>query len=125
MANEEIFNKQEALERKIFRIVLAIATEPSKLSQAKQLLVQFHEQGCLPENFFIWVIEQIDERIMSMALEYTHDAEIMIQILSFKGGTFANLMQNIENLHQQEQISQRVYVKAKLLLRATHDDKQN
>jgi len=35
---------------------------------------------------------------------------------SFKGGTFASLMQAIEDLYLHEQITQRVYVKAKLLL---------
>ncbi len=53
-----------------------------------------------------------------MALEYAHDAEVLVQILSFKGGTFASLLQDIEDLYQQEKISQRVYVTAKLLLRA-------
>jgi uncharacterized protein YqgQ len=52
-----------------------------------------------------------------MALEYAHDAEVLLQILSFKGSTFASLLQAIEDLYQHEQISQRVYVKAKLLLR--------
>jgi len=41
-----------------------------------------------------------------------------VQLLSFKGGTFASLLQDIEDLYQHEQISQRVYVRAKLLLRA-------
>ena len=53
-----------------------------------------------------------------MALAYAHDAEIIVQMLSFKGGTFASLLQDMEDLYQQEQISERVYVKAKLLLRA-------
>jgi hypothetical protein len=39
-------------------------------------------------------------------------------MLSFKGGTFASLLQDIEDLYQQEKISQRIYVRAKLLLRA-------
>jgi hypothetical protein len=54
---------------------------------------------------------------MSMALEYAHDAEVLMQLLSFKGGTFASLLQTIEDLYQHEQISQWVYVKVKLLLR--------
>jgi len=45
-------------------------------------------------------------------------AGVLMQILSFKGGTFASLLQDMEDLYQQEQISERVYVKAKLLLRA-------
>ena len=52
-----------------------------------------------------------------MALEDAHDAEILVQLLSFKGGTFDSLRQAIEDLYQQEQISGRVYVKARLLLR--------
>ena len=55
---------------------------------------------------------------MAIVLEYAHDAEALLQILSFKGGTFASLLRDIENLYHQEKISQRVYVKAKLLLRA-------
>ena len=54
-----------------------------------------------------------------MALAYAHDAEVLVQLLSFKGGTFASLLQDIEDLYQQEKISGRVYVKAKLLLRAS------
>ena len=54
---------------------------------------------------------------MSMALEYAHDAEVMVQMLSFKGGTFDSLIHTIEDLYQQEKISQRVYVKARLLLK--------
>jgi hypothetical protein len=55
---------------------------------------------------------------MSMALAYAHDAEVLVQLLSFKGGTFASLLQDIEELYQQEQISERVYAKTKLMLRA-------
>ena len=54
---------------------------------------------------------------MSMAFAYVHDEEVLVQILSFKDGTFASLMQTIEDLYQHEQITQRVYVKAQLLLR--------
>jgi len=60
---------------------------------------------------------------MSMALEYTHDAEVMLQLLSFKGGTSDSLRRAIEDLYQQEKISQRVYVKAKMLLRANEPPK--
>ncbi len=52
-----------------------------------------------------------------MALAYAHDAEVLVQLLSFQGGTFDGLVQAIEDLYQHEQISQRVYVKARLLLR--------
>ena len=109
--------ENEALAGKIFGLVLAIATEPSKLAQAHQMLVQLQEQKGLPEDFSTWAIEQIDERVMSMALEYAHDAEIMVQMLSFQGGTFDRLLHTIEDLYQHEQISKRVYVKARLLLR--------
>jgi hypothetical protein len=109
-------NRQEALERKIFGLALALATEPSKLGQLRQVLLHLQEQGGIPEDFSTWALGRIDERVMSMALEYAHDAEIIVQILSFKGGTLASLMQAIEDLYQHEQITQRVYVKAKLLL---------
>ena len=111
-------SSDEALTRKIFRLALAIATEPSKLGQVRQMLVQLQEQRAIPENFSTWALGHIDERVMSMALAYAHDAEIIVQMLSFKGGTFASLLQDIEDLYQQEKISQRVYVTAKLLLRA-------
>jgi hypothetical protein len=110
--------EDETLERQIFGLALAIATEPSKLGQVRQMLVQFQEQRGLALDFSTWAIGQIDERVMSMALEYAHDAEIIVQILSFKGGTFASLIHTIEDLYQQEKISQRVYVKARLLLQA-------
>lgn len=113
----------EALERKIFGLALAIATEPSKLGQVRQMLVHLQEQRGLPEDFSSWAIGQIDERVMSMALEYAHDAELVLQILSFKGGTFDSLIHAIEDMYQQEKISQRVYVKAKLLLRANEPPK--
>jgi hypothetical protein len=106
----------ESLERKIFGLALTIATEPSKLGQLRQMLVHLQEQRGLPEEFSTWALEHIDERVLSMALAYAHDAEVLVQILSFKGGTFASLIHTIEDLYQQEKISQRVYVKAKLLL---------
>jgi hypothetical protein len=111
-------SSDEALKRKIFGLALSIATEPSKLGQVRQMLVQLQEQRGLPEDFSSWALGRIDERVMSMALEYADDAEVLVQMLSFKGGTFASLQQDIEDLYQQEQISQRVYVRAKLLLRA-------
>ncbi len=110
--------EHEALERKIFGLALAIATEPSKLAQVRQMLVQLQEQRDLPEEFSTWALRQIDERVTSMALEYAHNAELLLQILSFKGGTLKDLIQTIEDLYQREQISQRVYVAAKLMLRA-------
>jgi hypothetical protein len=82
------------------------------------MLVQLQEQRGLPEGFSAWAPGRIDERVMSMALAYAHDAEVLVQMLSFKGGTFANILQDIEELYLQEQISERVYVTAKLLLRA-------
>ena len=111
-------SSDEALERKIFGLALAIATEPSKLGQVRQMLVQLQEQRAIPEDFSTWALGRIDERVMSMALAYAHDAEVLVQLLSFKGGTFASLLQDIEELYQQEQISERVYAKAKILLRA-------
>jgi hypothetical protein len=115
--------ENEAFERKIFGLALAFASEPSKLAQVRQMLVQVQDQGDLPEDFCTWATEQIDERVMSMALEYAHDAEVLVQLLSFKGGTFDSLRHAIEDLHQHEQISGRVYVKARLLLRtAEHRD---
>jgi len=115
--------EDEALERKIFWLALALATEPSKLGQVCQMLVHLQEQRGLPEDFSSWAIGQIGARVTSMALEYAHDAEVMVQILSFKGGTFDSLVHTIEDLYQQEKISQRVYVKAKLMLRANEPPK--
>ena len=118
--------EQEALARKIFGLALALASEPSKLGQLRQMLVQLQKQSGLPEDFATWALGHIDERVRSMALEYAHDAEVLVQILSFTGGTFASLIQAIEDLYQHEQLSQRVYVKAKLLLRtAGHQDGPN
>jgi len=106
----------QARERMIFGLALALATEPSKLGQLRQMLVQLQEQRVLALDFSTWALGQLDERVMVMALAYAHDAEVLVQILSFKGGTFASVLQDIEDLYQHEQISQRVYVKAKLLL---------
>jgi len=116
-------SSDEALERKIFGLALALATEPSKLGQLRQMLVHLQEQRGLALDFSSWALQHIDERVMSMALEYAHDAEIIVQILSFKGGTFDSLIQAIEDLYQQEKISQRVYVKARLLLQANEPPK--
>ena len=117
-------SRQEALERKIFGLALAIATEPSKLGQVRQMLVHLQAQRGIPEDFSTWAIGQIDARVISMALEYAHDAEVIVQILSFKGGTFDSLRQAIEDMYQHEQISPRVYVKAKLLLGANEASQQ-
>ena len=117
-------SRQEALERKIFGLALALATEPSKLGQVRQMLVHLQEQRAFPEDFSTWAIGQIDERVISMALEYAHDAEVIVQILSFKGGTWDSLRQAIEDLYRLEKISPRVYVKAKLLLRANEPPQQ-
>jgi hypothetical protein len=86
-------SSDETLERKIFQLALAL-------------------------DFSTWALGRIDERVMSMALEYAHDAEVLVQLLSFKGGTFASLRQDMEDLYQQEKISEPVYVRTKLLLRA-------
>ena len=110
-------NEQEVLERKSFRLALALATTLSQLGQLRQILVHLQQQRGVPEAFFPWACRQIDERVMSMVLEYAHDAEVMVQLLSFKGGTFESLMHDVEDIYQHEQISQRVYAKAKLLLR--------
>ena len=37
--------EDESLERKIFGLALALATEPSKLGQLRQMLVHLQEQG--------------------------------------------------------------------------------
>ena len=44
-------SSDEALTRKIFGLALAIATEPSKLGQLRQMLVQLQEQRAIPESF--------------------------------------------------------------------------
>jgi hypothetical protein len=88
-------SRHEALERMIFGLALAIATEPSKLGQVRQMLVQLQEQRATALDFSTWALGHIDERVMSMALEYAYDAEIIVQMLSFKGGTFASLRQDI------------------------------
>ena len=111
-------SEQKALERKIFGLALALATEPSKLGQVRQMLVHLQEQRALPEDFSTWAIGQLDERVMLMALEYAHDAEVLVQILSFKNGTFDSLLQTIADMYQQAKITQRIYIKATLLLRA-------
>jgi hypothetical protein len=119
-------SRQEALARKIFGLALALASEPSKLGQVRQMLVHLQEQRGIPEDFATWALGHIDARVRSMALGYAHDAELLVQILSFTGGTFASLLQAIEDLYQHEQLSGRVYVKAKLLLRtAGHKDGPN
>jgi hypothetical protein len=110
--------EQEPLQRKLFGLALALATEPSKLGQLRHMLVHLQEEGAIAEDFSSWAIRCVDERVMSMALEYAHDAEVMLQLLSFKGGTFCSLTQDIEDLYRRGQITQRVYVKARLLLSA-------
>lgn len=111
-------SQQEAIARKVFGLALALTTELSKLGQLRQMLMQLQEQREIPEDFSTWALGRIDEQVRSMALAYAHDTEVLLQILSFNGGTFASLLQTIEDLYQHEQITQRVYVKAKLLLRA-------
>ncbi|HZS76210.1 MAG TPA: hypothetical protein VFA41_06300 [Ktedonobacteraceae bacterium] len=109
--------QHEMRERTIFGLALALATEPSKLGQLRQMLMDLSKLQVLPEEFMTWACERVDERLLAMALEYAHDAEVLLQILSFKGGRCAGLLRDIEDLYQQEKISQRVYVTAKLLLR--------
>jgi hypothetical protein len=116
-------NAHEFLEQMIFGLALALATEPSKLVQLRQMLVQLQEQRTIPFGFSTWALGKLDERLMMMALAYAHDAEVLVQILSFKGGTFASHMHTIEDLYQYEQVSQRFYVTAKLLLRANEPPK--
>src|SRR5258708_36819 len=116
--------EHEAFEKKVFELALAIATEPSKLGQLRQMLVHLQGQQILPQDFSIWAIGQIDNRLVSMALEYAHDAEVILQILSFKGGTLDNLMHDFEDLYRQEKICQRVYVRATLLLQVNELDQQ-
>jgi len=111
-------SRHETLERLIFGLALAVATEPSKLGQLRQMLAQLHVERAIPEDLLTWALGRIDERVMSMALQYANDAEVLVQILSFKGGTFASLLQDIDDLYQQDKISQRVYARAKLLFRA-------
>jgi hypothetical protein len=111
-------SRHEALERTIFGLALAIATEPSTLGQLRQMLAQLLVERAIPADFSTWALGRIDERVMSMALKYADDAEVLVQILSFKGETFASLLQDIDDLYQQDKISQRVYARAKLLFRA-------
>ena len=106
----------ETLEEKVFGLALAIAIEPSKLGQLRQHLTYLRRQSSIPEDFSTWAIGQIDNTLRLMALEYAHDAEIILQILSFKGGTLDSLLHDVEDLYRQEKICQRVYARAKLLL---------
>jgi hypothetical protein len=46
-------SQQKALERKIFGLALALATEPSKLGQLRQMLLHLQEQEGVPEDFYI------------------------------------------------------------------------
>jgi hypothetical protein len=87
------------------------------------MLVQLQEHSGRAFAFSRWAMGHLDERVRSMALESAHDAEVLVQLLSFQGGTVDGLIQAIENLYQHEQITQRVSVKARLLLRtAGHQD---
>ena len=103
-------------EQSIFGLALAIATEPSKLAQLREMLARLQAASAISEGFSTWATGQIDDRLVSMALEYAHDTEVLLQILSFKCNTLNMLMRDIEDLYRQEKISQRVYVGAKLLL---------
>ena len=100
-----------------FALALALASEPSELGHVRQMLVQLQAHRGIALDFATWALGHIDERVRSMALAYAHDAEVIVHILSFTGGTFASLLQAIEDLYQHEQITGQVYVKAKLRLR--------
>ena len=116
--DEDCYTREkEARERSIFGLALAIASEPSKLGQLREMLAQLRAGRAVSEEFSSWAMAQVDERLMSMALEYAHDAEIVLQLLSFRGCALDRLMLDIEDLYRQEKITQRVYVRAKLLLR--------
>jgi hypothetical protein len=71
--------------------------------------------------------ESLARTLFRLALTLaTEPPKLGQQMLSFKGGTSASLLQDIEDLYQHQQISGRVYVKAKLLLRtADHLDVLN
>ncbi len=85
-ADDELYAQleQEPLARTLFRLALALATEPSKLGQLRQVVVHLQEQRAIPEDFSTWAIGHIDARVKSMALEYAPDAEVLVQTLSFK-----------------------------------------
>ena len=70
-------SSDEALERKIFGLTLALAAEPSKLGHMRQMLVHLQEQSGLALDFASWAIGQLDERVKAMALECAHDAEVL------------------------------------------------
>jgi|SRR5579859_1025457 len=108
-------HKNETLEQSVFGLALTIASEPSKLAQLREMLACLRATGAISAEFSTWTIRQIDQKLLSMALEYAHDAETLVQILSFKCSTLKMLMHDIEDLYRQEKISQRVYVRAKLL----------
>ena len=108
--------EKEAPECSIFGLALAIATEPSKLGQLREMLARLQAINTVSAEFSTWATRQIDEKLLSMALEYANDAEVLLQILSFKCSTLSDLMHDIEDLHRQEKICPRVYVRAKLLL---------
>lgn len=126
LADDEVCltHESEMPEQIIFGLALAIATEPSKLGQLRQMLAHLQAESAILQDFSTWASEQIDNRLLSMALEYAHDAEIIVQILSFRGSTLDGLMHDIEELYKQEQITQRVYVRAKLLLRVNEPSQQ-
>ena len=108
--------EHERLEHRVFEMALAIATEPSKLGQLREMLAHLQATSAISAEFSTWATGQIEEKLVAMALEYANDAEVLLQILSFKCSTLCDLMHDIEDLHRQEKISPRVYVRAKLLL---------
>ncbi len=107
---------KETPECSVFGLALAIVTEPSKLVQLREMLAHLQAANAVSVEFSTWATRQIDEKLIAMALEYANDAEVLLQILSFKCSTFSDLMHDIEDLHRQEKICPRVYVRAKLLL---------
>ena len=48
--------EDESLARKIFGMALALATEPSKLGQLRQMLVHLQVQRGIPEDFSTWAL---------------------------------------------------------------------
>lgn len=117
VAADDDCHTREMRERSVFGLALGMATEPSKLGQLRYMLKELQAGSAISQEFATWAITQVDERIMSMALEYAHDAELVLQLLSFKGCTLNSLMLDIEELYRQEKITQRVYVRAIFMLR--------
>src|SRR6266536_537215 len=87
-------SSDEALTRKIFQLALAIATEPSKLGQVRQMLVQLQEQRAIALDFSTWAPGHTAARVLSMPLESAHHAAVLVHPPSSKAGTSASLLQD-------------------------------